>query len=579
MPTDLMCSTGPGLLGCKEIIHASFKNDTELIRKKCQKILQDCDTKGYTSVAFPAVNTGEAGMDPAKACRAMLDGIAAALQHQKPNSLVLVCIVIIQKEIFEAFRSELQKRSKSLSASEPKFLLSPELHPVALGVITLGSDVIKNIKTDLEATLQKNLFESKVVVQNLSWLGDTELYAVRTKMALYGLSVELRKNQRLQTTGDRSQKSDEQVYVLKGLKEDVLCVTDVINKAVQQALHQKLQEKEEYEVSLNVQWSIKNLKGVWEDLSESNNYKLKKAHQNREDSVEISVLHRKLMVNMTKKEATDWQTGFTFQLKRFLADAKPERRIVVLGKTGAGKSSLANNIFEEKLFEVNHTADSGTSKCKAKSLNQRRIIFVNTPGFFDTGSSEEEMKREIVRCITECAPGPHVFLIVLKVEKYTDQGKDVVKKITQYFSEDALKFTVVLFTHGDQLPEETTIEEFVKKSEDLNHLVDKCSGRCHVVDNKYWNNVHQEEYRSNSFQIKELFNTIDKIVEANNGGYYTSEMLQAVKEKIDKEEANLSADESSQKAKEVVVEKMLKETSAVSLTTLLGTIWGRVAKL
>uniref|UniRef100_A0A3B3DJD1 AIG1-type G domain-containing protein n=1 Tax=Oryzias melastigma TaxID=30732 RepID=A0A3B3DJD1_ORYME len=239
---------------------------------------------------------------------------------------------------------------------------------------------------------------------------------------------------------------------------------------------------------------------------------------------------------------------------RVIVVAEPERRIVVLGKTGAGKSSLANNIFEEKLFEVNHSADSGTSKCKAesKSLNQRRIIFVDTPGFFDTGRSEEEMKREIVRCITECAPGPHVFLIVLKVEKYTDQEKEVVKKMTQYFSEEALKFTVVLFTHGDQLPEETTIEEFVKKSEDLNQLVEKCSGRCHVFDNKYWNNVHQEEYRSNSSQKKELFNTIDKIAEANNGGYYTSKMLQAVKEKIDKEEANLSADESSQKAKEVV---------------------------
>ncbi|XP_024119110.2 GTPase IMAP family member 7-like, partial [Oryzias melastigma] len=266
---------------------------------------------------------------------------------------------------------------------------------------------------------------------------------------------------------------------------------------------------------------------------------------------------------------------------RVIVVAEPERRIVVLGKTGAGKSSLANNIFEEKLFEVNHSADSGTSKCKAesKSLNQRRIIFVDTPGFFDTGRSEEEMKREIVRCITECAPGPHVFLIVLKVEKYTDQEKEVVKKMTQYFSEEALKFTVVLFTHGDQLPEETTIEEFVKKSEDLNQLVEKCSGRCHVFDNKYWNNVHQEEYRSNSSQKKELFNTIDKIAEANNGGYYTSKMLQAVKEKIDKEEANLSADESSQKAKEVVVEKMIKGTSAVSLTTLLGMFLGGVMKV
>lgn len=74
------------------------------------------------------------------------------------------------------------------------------------------------------------------------------------------------------------------------------------------------------------------------------------------------------------------------------------------------------------------------------------------------------MKREIVRCITECAPGPHVFLIVLKVDKYTIQEKAIVEKMIGYFSEDALRFTVVVFSHGDQLPEETTIEDFVRKS-------------------------------------------------------------------------------------------------------------------
>ncbi|RVE60262.1 hypothetical protein OJAV_G00179280 [Oryzias javanicus] len=340
MPSDLMYSTGPGLLGCKEIIHASFQKDTEVIRKKCEKILHDCDTRGHFSVAFPAVNTGQAGMDLAKACRAMLDGIAAALQNQKPNSLGLVCIVIIQKNVFEVFRSELQKRfgqifkphrnvkeravhkvkkrlhmkhTKSFSSSEPRFLVSPELHPVVFGVISLGSDVIKNIKTDLEAALQKNLCEKKVVVQHFSWLGDMELDEVRAKMSMYGISVELQKNQ---PAGDRSQKSDEQVYVLKGLMEDVLCVTDLINKAVQQALLQKLQENEEYEVFLTVKWSIKNLEGVWEELSVSNNYKLEKAHRSGEVSVKISVLDRELKVNMTKQEATDWKTGITFEFKR-----------------------------------------------------------------------------------------------------------------------------------------------------------------------------------------------------------------------------------------------------------------------
>ncbi|RVE62152.1 hypothetical protein OJAV_G00154330 [Oryzias javanicus] len=260
---------------------------------------------------------------------------------------------------------------------------------------------------------------------------------------------------------------------------------------------------------------------------------------------------------------------------------EPERRIVVLGKTGAGKSSLANNIIGEKRFEVNHSADSGTSECKAesKSLNQRSITFVDTPGFFDTSRSEEDMKREIVKCITECAPGPHVFLIVLKVDKYTAQEKAVVERMTQYFSEDALKFTVVLFTHGDQLPEETTIKEFVQKSKALSHLVEKCSGRCHVVDNKYWNNSQQGDYRSNTFQIKELFNSIDKIVELNNKGYYTSDMLQAVTTKLEKEKARLPPEESPQKAKEALIDSIMEETSGVGLKTLLEMFLGGVVKV
>ncbi|RVE60253.1 hypothetical protein OJAV_G00179140 [Oryzias javanicus] len=260
---------------------------------------------------------------------------------------------------------------------------------------------------------------------------------------------------------------------------------------------------------------------------------------------------------------------------------EPERRIVVLGKTGAGKSSLANNIIGEKRFEVNHKATSGTRECKAesKSLNQRSITFVDTPGFFDTGRSEEDMKREIVRCITECAPGPHAFLIVLKVDRYTAQEKAVVDKMTQYFSEDALKFTVVLFTHGDQLPEETTIKEFVQNSEALSHLVEKCSGRCHVVDNKYWNNSQQEDYRSNAFQIKELFSSIDKIVEVNNKGYYTSDMLQTVTTKLEKEKARLPPEESPQKAKEALVDRIMEETSGVGLKTLLEMFLGGVVKV
>uniref|UniRef100_A0A665WSG0 AIG1-type G domain-containing protein n=1 Tax=Echeneis naucrates TaxID=173247 RepID=A0A665WSG0_ECHNA len=216
------------------------------------------------------------------------------------------------------------------------------------------------------------------------------------------------------------------------------------------------------------------------------------------------------------------------------------RRIVILGKTGAGKSSLANTIFGDEVFDISHAADSGTTNCQSetRSVYNRRITLVDTPGFFDTDRAEEELKAEILRCITECAPGPHAFLILLKVEKFTVHENAVVEKILEYFSEEAFKYAAVVFTHGDQLLQGETIQDFVQKNEKLNEVVGKCGHRCHVIDNKYWKNDSQEEYRSNKFQVQQLLQTINDIFLANGGTCYTNEMLQAVYKKVVEEETH-----------------------------------------
>ena len=221
--------------------------------------------------------------------------------------------------------------------------------------------------------------------------------------------------------------------------------------------------------------------------------------------------------------------GATYSLSdgHYFLSVSNTMRIVMLGKTGAGRSSLANTIFGEELFKISHTLNSETRQCRAetRSINGRSITLIDTPGLFDTDRSEEEMKPEIVSCITECAPGPHAFLIVLKVDVFTDQEQVGMKKIQKYFSDDVFKYATVVFTHGDQLPEGETIKDFVCKNKILSDLVKKCGGRCHVIDNKYWKNTPKHEYRSNQFQVEELLKTIDKIGKENNGSYYSTEML------------------------------------------------------
>lgn len=194
-----------------------------------------------------------------------------------------------------------------------------------------------------------------------------------------------------------------------------------------------------------------------------------------------------------------------------VANRLSELRLALLGWRWPGKSLTGNTILGHEEFRLERAAEFCVKR--ETEVAGRRVIVVDTPGWFSVQDTPPMYQKEMVRGASMCAPGPHAFLLVIPVGMFTEVDRARIEENVSLFGERVWRHTMVVFTWAEVLRTISIERHIRREGKELQWVIEKCKRRYFVINN-YIFGEHP--------QLLKLMEKVEKMV-AQEGGFYNPE--------------------------------------------------------
>ncbi|XP_035999548.1 GTPase IMAP family member 2-like [Fundulus heteroclitus] len=132
-----------------------------------------------------------------------------------------------------------------------------------------------------------------------------------------------------------------------------------------------------------------------------------------------------------------------------LSNYNPERldmseiRVVLLGNSLSERIAAVNFILEVPLFsrkeEPDYTPVRGL-------FNDLELVLINTPDVLDPNMSEDKLTEFMENTVRLSTPRPHVFLLVLQPEDFTEEHDQRLHRVLKLFADRPFDHALVLLS-------------------------------------------------------------------------------------------------------------------------------------